>query len=213
MIFLPEHKLITSSDWPPAVNPFLICKEECDELKKAEAILELMINEPLDNKTFLQISLGKPYCADLAPNYGAKISDGIDLNTSKLTINQNYDLILLFDVLDHVNDFQQIFKKIKNYVNPQGFVYVRFHPFNSRHATHDYVLNKAYSHFFLNRSPLKHNGPKDYKKLIDVCGFKIVYEREYPVQLEDFFINGKGKIIKKFSPQTIQFIDYKLKHT
>lgn len=206
-----EYKLIKSAEWPNAVNPLLIGSDCDSELKKAEAILELMIDECLDNKDFLQISLDKPYCAELAPNYGVKISNGINLGISKLDIKQKYDIILLFDVLDHVANFQETFKIIRKYIKPEGFVYVRFHPFYSRHATHDYVLNKAYSHFLLNRSPLQHNGPKNYIELINICGFKSLYERVYSVQLEEFFINGKGKIINKFLPQTIQFIDYKLK--
>jgi hypothetical protein len=61
-------------------------------------------------------------------------------------------IVFLYDVLDHAIDAEQAYiKEAHRCLAPNGTVYVRCHPWTSKHATHLYKqgINKAYFHLFL----------------------------------------------------------------
>ncbi len=122
---------------------------------------------------------------------------------SAVNANAPYDIILLYDVIDHsVNeDPVELMKKIHQVLKPEGKVYVRCHPFTSRHATHLYTkINKAYIHLVFTDEELKEmfgetglptrriiHPIANYNTIFEKSGFKKVEERILRDEIEDFF--------------------------
>jgi hypothetical protein len=61
-------------------------------------------------------------------------------------------VVMLYDVLDHCENPQEVMGNVKYLLKKNGVVYVRCHPWIAKHATHVYKqgLNRAYIHMFLN---------------------------------------------------------------
>jgi SAM-dependent methyltransferase len=68
-----------------------------------------------------------------------------------------FDAIMLYDVLDHCENPVELMAHVRNCVKHTGTVYVRCHPWTSKHATHlfKHGVNKAYLHLFLNWNEIK----------------------------------------------------------
>jgi 2-polyprenyl-3-methyl-5-hydroxy-6-metoxy-1,4-benzoquinol methylase len=118
-----------------------------------------------------------------------------------------FDIVLLYDVVDHMlcSDTELIekLKEIKGMLSPGGRVFVRTHPFCSRHGTHLYhQINKAFVHLVFSEDELTSLGYKqeptrkvkhplnEYNNFFTLAGFKI---QNGPHQLKEgvdpFFIN------------------------
>jgi hypothetical protein len=72
-----------------------------------------------------------------------------------------YDIILMYDVLDHANvqNASELLRTLANVKSPGGKIYVRCHPWCSRHGGHLYYqINKAFVHVVFNEAELKHMG-------------------------------------------------------
>jgi len=259
-----EVDFLKSNNWPQAVNPNLICstENEADKKERASGIVELMIEEDLEDKKFLDFGCGEGDTALVASTI-ADISVGYDIvqhsnwedkvKNSKVVLtsdmnevekNGPYDVILLFDVLDHVGPHddidapQEILEKVNELLKPDGTVYLRCHPWISRHATHMYHwMNKAFAHVVYTDEELKEMGVKlgdpvqkvvapilTYHKWINLSDFKIENERTIKEPVEEFF--KSPKIADRIRNNTakyglhldfpdfqmsIQFIDYVLK--
>jgi 2-polyprenyl-3-methyl-5-hydroxy-6-metoxy-1,4-benzoquinol methylase len=68
----------------------------------------------------------------------------------KIKDNGPYDIAILYDVLDHDSEPIETLTKIRDVLKPNGKVYVRCHPWVSRHGSHQYYdCNLAYVHLFL----------------------------------------------------------------
>lgn len=112
----------------------------------------------------------------VAVGYDLKPSDKWE-NSETVTFTDNwtavkdkgpYNVILLYDVIDHLQikdtaiepkDIIDILAEIKKVLTPQGKIYMRAHPWCSRHATHLYhTLNKAYVHLVFTAEELKEMG-------------------------------------------------------
>lgn len=88
-----------------------------------------------------------------------------------------YDIIMLYDVLDHiegpVSNIAKELKNIKSILRPGGSVYVRCHPFCSRHGTHLYQkINKAFIHLIFTEEELEKLG---YGKEFQLPTRKIIH--------------------------------------
>lgn len=214
-----KPKLIINSEWPKATD--LLYKTQEDKKYHGQAIIELLIEEI--NGKFLDIRCGEGYATAYASKY-AKIAVGYDIqeynwevhsqnNQFILTTNYNdvvahfpYQVILAFDILDHCKNQKQFLQKIYKILDKKGLLYLRTHPWQSRHATHDH-RNLAYIHLY-QESYQESNGIYHAKKetynLLGECGFSIIKKREIHEEIEPFF-NDKISIEK---PQTLQYIDY-----
>jgi 2-polyprenyl-3-methyl-5-hydroxy-6-metoxy-1,4-benzoquinol methylase len=223
---LDKIKDVLSTDkWPAAVHQNLICNPDSEEDKteRARGILELMIEEDLKGLKFLDIGCGEGHCAPIAQEMGAGLSVGYDIkandhwnlvgkdnvvltdNYDTVTQHGPYDEILLFDVLDHVEqtDPTTLLTKAKSILKDNGKIYIRCHPWTSRHATHLYHdLNKAYLHLVFTPEELKQIVPAakyelsnihvtrpiaTYENMIKAAGLKVVHRRDITESAEPFF--------------------------
>lgn len=212
------EKLLSIDCWPEAVTPSYLAEKiptEQDQIKRADAVLHTMLTVPLEDKSFLDFGCGEGWITQQAVKKGASEAIGYDIVkhidwnnreganfTSEFSEikGKKFDIIMLYDVLDHSHDPVDIMSKIKNCLNPDGHVYVRCHPWTSIHANHVYKkgLNKAFIHMFLNWDELKEiigedpmftrpekHPMKAYKWWFDE--FKIVKERKLTGVVSEFF--------------------------
>lgn len=217
-------KALQSDRWPEAVNQTLICDPEStpEKAKRGIGIIELMVEENLKGIKFLDYGCGEGHTTAYAAEKGAKLAMGYDpkafsgwdttkdnlvyTSTSKdVEDNGPYDVILLFDVLDHATgeDPISVLKKLNSVLTDSGRIYARMHPFTSRHATHLYYeLNKAYLHLVFTPQEIaqlipnsKYEEPSvgvtmpiaTYNNWVEKSGLKVINRREVKENVEAFF--------------------------
>jgi 2-polyprenyl-3-methyl-5-hydroxy-6-metoxy-1,4-benzoquinol methylase len=243
-----------AAKWPAAVNPNLICAadSESDKVDRANGVVELMIEENLNGKKFLDFGCGEGHIVDVSTKHKTASSVGYDIakdknwgnKSGKLTTDMDevesngpYDIIVLFDVLDHISPYdnldapKSILTKVSELLSPTGKVYLRCHPWTSRHGTHMYHWkNKAFAHLVyteeeLNQMNVKIGEPTQkvttpiatYRNWIEHSGLKVDNERIIKEPVEEFFRSPKvANRIKanvgmdKFPEfqMSVQFVDY-----
>lgn len=250
-------KLLNSNDWPAAIAPDLICDitSEQDKEDRAEGILDIIIATNLQNLSFLDFGCGDGHVVKRASKANPKVAIGYDIeespkwkeeawensictnNWETITKNGPFDIILLYDVLDHVDNQEEALVKIKSVCHKNSKVYARCHPFPSRHGTHLYQqLNKAFIHLVfteeelnsLNVKPMKTQKITTpilhYNKLFQDNGFKLLKPVDVTKEpTESFFAtnplvrsriksNNNFKIKESEFPAQLenQFLDYVL---
>lgn len=168
---LDEIRKLLEADWPCAVDPGLLCDTPQKAELRASSILDLFIAENLKGKRFLDFGCGEGYTVPAAIKREAEFAIGYDIDVSKFKFDKHfltedyetvlkyapYDVVLLHDVLDHIMgvDPIEILKKIKNILSNEGRIYVRNHPWCSRHGGHLYFQkNCAFLHLVLDQIEL-----------------------------------------------------------
>lgn len=227
---------INSKSWPQAVEPALICdpNNESEKIERSKGIIEVYLDDSIKDKKVLDFGCGEGHLISAASEFAPKTVIGYDIvqnnswSSFKLSENQKlttswddvlahapYDFVVAFDVFDHLENESPVacLKKIKSVMNSNSKLYVRFHPYCSRHATHLYQgLNKAFIHLFLTDEEVKQQYPDlkpticqkvtrplaTYEKYIQESGFKVLNRREVTENVEDFFATPeRSKIICK----------------
>jgi 2-polyprenyl-3-methyl-5-hydroxy-6-metoxy-1,4-benzoquinol methylase len=212
-------RLLAKSDrWPLALPKELICGEdENQKLARAADIANDLIRTDLTDKKLLDFGCGEGHVAYVAADLvGIKLAmgyDPIDQNWrhfgdkaglqfstffEEVKKNGPYDVIVINDVLDHAD--QNILLKAKEVKTPNGRIYLRCHPWTSRHGTHLYEeLNRAYLHLVFSTDELFGMGLKgiptqkiidplkNYRKLIEEAGLSIAEEEIIKQPVEVFF--------------------------
>lgn len=237
--------------WPEAVPTFLMAKESSvqDQVNRANAVLDMMLDRSIEGAHFLDFGCGDGWIAQEATKRGVIESWGHDIVESKNwaslkgpkmttdpnAIKKNYfDVIMLYDVLDHCEDPLAVMNHVKSLLKKTGAVYVRCHPWTSKHASHIYKqgVNKAYLHLFLKYHEIKElvNGEpmftREEKGPLEAyrywfSNFEIKKERAIREPVSDFFhvpafkdlLRGEQQIedIDGFLKlMEIQFVDYVL---
>jgi SAM-dependent methyltransferase len=158
--------------WPPAVAEFQAVKAPTrqDQINRANAVLDKMIDRNVEGKAFLDYGCGEGWITqesvkrgfdvacgyDIHPhdNWGA-LAGGVYMHSDADFLRANaarFDVVMLYDVLDHCENPQEVMGNVKYLLKKNGVVYVRCHPWIAKHATHVYKqgLNRAYIHMFLN---------------------------------------------------------------
>jgi 2-polyprenyl-3-methyl-5-hydroxy-6-metoxy-1,4-benzoquinol methylase len=251
-------KALLSDKWPECVNSTIICDPKCEDdlIARGKGIVELMMFEGFKPGTkFLDYGCGDGYAVtattnmtalsvgyDIKPQGWSKFADAPNLlltsNFEEVKAKGPYDVILLYDVLDHLQleSPTAVLKKAASVLTDDGSIYMRVHPFTSRHATHHYTsINKAYIHLVFTPEELKQLIPVDeyasenigvtypvktYPEFIAQAGLKIITDRRTTDTVEPFFRIPKiaERIMKNTKmPQfpefqmSIQFLDYVLK--
>ena len=120
----------------------------------------------------------------------------------EVTRHGPYDVILLYDVLDHIidEDPQTIKESIYGVLKDNGKVHIRCHPWCSKHGTHAYKsLNKAYIHLFFSPEDLAGMGIRTiptrkiihpittYDDWFSKAGFKKIESNVLRDNVEPFF--------------------------
>jgi 2-polyprenyl-3-methyl-5-hydroxy-6-metoxy-1,4-benzoquinol methylase len=255
-------QLLNSEDWPEAVFSSQIADEnlETDKEERAEGICDIIL-PPIIDKKFLDFGCGEGHVAKyMAKN--SSFSVGYDINKNpksqliweetqenfllttnfdKVKENAPYDVILLYDVMDHTEGESnvELLLKIKSILAENGNVYVRCHPWTGRHGGHIYKkINKAFVHLVFNEEELNELGVENieynnkymypikfYDETIDQSGFKRINKEIDTQEVESFFANNpliKQRIIDAFKIKTwtldppvfqmsLCFVDYILK--
>lgn len=240
---------INSNDWPAAVDLNLVCDEsnEKDKLERAESIATLILDNIHYGKKILDFGCGEGHVVDFMSRHGASFAIGYDIsnkfgNFEKAALTTNweiveknapYDMINVYDVMDHLEHINQIEALIllKSVLAENGKIYVRYHPFMSRHGGHVYKhLNKAYAHLFLNEDEIKKHVPSDqmtfthaitfpqtsYMHFSKAAGLKTEYSNNTTRKIEEYFsdtflqnyLQNKFKISRfPAHAMSIEFID------
>lgn len=250
-------KALESSKWPEAVNPNLICdrSSEQDKVERAVGIIELMVEQNLTGKKYLDFGCGEGHTVAEAAKHGTALAIGYDrernetwdrLGGENVSFTDKwveveaagpYDAVVLFDVIDHTigESPVQILEKVKSVLAPDGLIYLRTHPYTSRHGTHLYhKLNKAYLHLVFTEEELATLVPDyvteanakvtlpmaQYAAVFTEAGLTQVSKRDITERVEAFFKIPKiaERIMRKTGHKTfpefqmsLQFIDYVLK--
>lgn len=229
--FTELRMLAKSNVWPIAVPQDMICGDDNDsKFARAAGIIHDFIKTDLSNKTFLDFGCGEGHIAHLVANLiGSKKVCGFDTNSQnwdslepipnlKLTTDFEevkntgpFDIILLNDVIDHVEDPFRVLEQVRELKQPQtGKIFMRCHPWTSRTGTHLYKdLNRAYLHLIFDEKELlnvmglkgsftnKTIDPLNtYRKAIQNAGFTILQEDviRHPVEL---FFTTKNSVLKR----------------
>ena len=211
--------LLLDQEWPLAVDPKYIIYTEDQKIERASRILRVYIQESLHGKCFLDWGNDEYVIAETS-----KIAKHVC--GYRHDLDEKFDIILLYDVIDHLKDEEQIDNVISEIIrlSHQGTtIHLRCHPWTSRHATHGYYeLNKAFAHFFtkLGKDTIKIIRPIEYyKKLFN--RFSMIEYKQHIYSLEPFFLaqpfvdifetilDGDAEWQKYYL--SVQFIDYKLR--
>lgn len=250
------QELLFSSRWPAAVNADEICDDssENEKMERGRGVLDVMVPQSLEGLKFLDFGCGEGHSVMAAKERKA-FSVGYDINCQFLNrfpqlpegvlftnawdevVSQGpYDVILLFDVLDHLEEEEPstVLGKVASVLKDTGTVHLRVHPWGSRHATHLYKkLNKAFAHIVFTEEEMaklvgtheKNLGIRwplrQYAEFFAAVGME--YTRtEHTQPVEDFFKNTPlvtQRIIKNYTQDgkfpefqmSMQFLDYVLR--
>ena len=206
--------------WPMAVPHEALCDPNSEDHKKDRAIGILEGLPSLTDLAFLDFGCGQGHVSIQALNQNPVISIGYDIEKQwqdtpqdKLILTTNFseieaagpfDAILCNDVLDHAENESpiEILKKIKNLCHDDSPIYIRCHPWTSRHATHLYhQINKAYLHLVFSELELLKLGCKGipalkttnplaiYRQWFAEANLSIHSEVPFENNMESFFAN------------------------
>lgn len=210
--------LLESPEWPEAAPPCLICRDgvEQDKHDRAEGVLDFLAG--MFSGTLLDFGCGEGHITHHALSYGYTKAVGYDIeqkgqlpwdqkgdwflttNLDKVRGQAPYDAILVFDVLDHAQDPVQALRTVREMAKPETKIFVRCHPWMSRHASHLYLQkNKAFLHLVFTEEELAKMGLKmpfvqkvfypidTYKKWFLEADLKVVSENVQSAPVEKFF--------------------------
>lgn len=229
---------LESNDWPLAVEPHLICDSPEKVKIRSNTILDIFVAENFKNKRFLDFGCGEGNTIEAAYTREAKLAFGFDVDESKYKFNKQFfsndfnvvrqhapfDIVLLHDVLDHIVLFDPIeaLQKVASILSDEGRIYVRNHPWSSRHGGHLYTKkNLGFLHLILDEVELmrltgletEHNikvlNPLEtYRYWIKEANLEIKSEIVIRSEVEDFFLRPsiiRERLNKNWeNPQLIQ---------
>ncbi|MHA1948293.1 MAG: methyltransferase domain-containing protein [Candidatus Thorarchaeota archaeon] len=217
-------KLLKTNKWPQAVpgNLLVDMNSEQSKMDRAEGICDLMIEIPLENKKILDFGCGEGHLVHYSKNeMNTSKSIGYDIHKSgnlkweednilltndfsKVIKNGPYDAIILYDVIDHLENetAEEVFDKIKQVSTSETQIYIRCHPWCCRHGSHHYSsMNKAFIHVVFSEEELEMLNIKPsinytkriyhpighYRKIWNDNGLKLIEEDVSKKNVEPFF--------------------------
>lgn len=238
-----------SGEWPYAIDPDFI---QIDEEIRAENILDMVVMDNLDGVKFLDYGCGTGHVVKEAERRNTTIAVGFDAtqdwefsNSEKTVYTANFlevkerapfDVVLLYDVLDHADKPEEILKQIHSILSSKGRLYVRCHPWCSKHGAHLHdQINKAYLHLIMDETELTRLGGYEakktnkifkpiqtYRKWFEKAGFEIQQELAIEVEPDPFFLQDPvlmDRMQRHWADDSIKpyisidFIDYVLEPT
>jgi len=154
-----------NDDWPKAIDSDLIVGQgEIEKQFRATQIVEL-IGFLTKDLSVLDFGCGEGHVAHEISQTANKVvgfdkkryeswdeivGSNLFFITDYNIIKQHapYDLIILYDVVDHMlGDHALTLKRLGQLLNSDGKIFIRTHPWTSRHGSHLYEkINKAYLH-------------------------------------------------------------------
>jgi len=158
--------------WPVAIKEELeAAPTQEDQILRANMVLDSVV-KPEKGIHFLDFGCGDGWIAKQILDRGAATSTAYDIETSQCWDKLDgvtcthlftelkrsfYDVVLLYDVLDHCENPVEVMKQAKLLTRKGGSIYVRCHPWLAKHGQHTpkIGLNKAHIHLFLNWEEMK----------------------------------------------------------
>jgi SAM-dependent methyltransferase len=242
------EKYLNDPEWPEAVDMKLVCDDSSDKEKteRAKDIIDILLPKDYKEKSILDFGTGEGHTSRVLKENGVQKVFGFDINNNfikdenlNLTTdweiiekNAPYDYIIAYDVMDHLEriNIAEALYLLYDVLNPDGKLFVRYHPFTSRHGGHLYKnINKAYVHLILNQQEKdKYLMEKPvytepyampltiYREAAKFSKFLIESEQNMTSKVEDFFFKDdiSNRIIKNLgvttfplSQMSLQFID------
>jgi hypothetical protein len=163
--------LLQGGEWPLAVPERLLCRSEADKIERAKRILDYFVDFDLTGKKFLDFGCGEGHVvaeakknAEFAIGYDHKShviwrDRSVTDDFTRIVTEGPYDVILLYDVIDHAEHPEELIKQVRSLCHLQTKVYCRCHPWCSRHGGHHYdSINKAFLHLVLTPDELQQLG-------------------------------------------------------
>lgn len=120
------------------------------------------------------------------------------INRQLISDNSPYDLIVLYDVLDHLeqDDPQDIMDWLATLLADNGIIYACTHPWTSRDGAH-LANNKAFYHLLMSKEELAEAGVtspvrivrphSQYEKMFSKAKLRILSKRPATTNVEPFF--------------------------
>jgi len=208
------NSLLTSNQWPEAVPEYLICSDSNeDKFERAVGIIELL-SLNLSGKKVLDFGCGEGHLA-YEVSHKAAFSLGYDIIKSgnlawedgRLTTDWQkvreagpYDVIVLFDVLDHTQDAVATLEQLREVCTPDAQIYCRLHPWIGPHAAHYYKsINKSYLHLVFTEDEVRQLGIEpivmqkvykpmwNYDQWFKAAGFITTYHMMQQIEVPAFF--------------------------
>ena len=233
--------LMLSDKWPEAVTASRIVTTAEEQRFRANAIVNNTIHESLTNLKFMDFGCGAGFAVSAAKSRGS-IAIGYDIkspndtnyvpasnraskyyttcNKSHIIKQGPYDIILAYDVIDHIspNMIESSLLFLKANMHTKTKAYIRAHPFTARHGGHSYTThNKAYIHVFLTPEEMAQNNvnidkdnivlnPREYYKgLFQTHGFKVISERVSHLKIESIIQKLIPYVAHHWSSQNMAF--------
>lgn len=238
--FKQLKEIVRLDAWPKATETTMICTTEEAQFGRAQAILDIIVGEYLKDKCFLDFGCGEGHVIMQALIQEPRVAMGYDINRGKFKFNNDhftsefdiiekhgpYNIVLMHDVLDHLEttDAVSVLRKVKKILSNDGRIYIKNHPWCSRHGSHLYTqINKAYIQLIFDESELLRMGGyineqttkiyhpiETYRSWINDAGYKICSEVPKINNLEPFFKEQKlvkERIIKHWKGDQLQMIN------
>lgn len=241
--------VLHTDEWPQAAQHDIIIdpESEYEKIIRGKDIVNILVGNDVFSVNVLDFGCGEGYsaffCADVAKyvvGYDRKFHDqwkslqkeNLLYTTSWAdVINLRYEVILLFDVLDHLEDSNivSVLSDVKKLLSPKGKLYIRVHPWCSRHAIHQYYsLNKAYLNLIFSKEELMRVCPvymentglikmpfKEYSDFFEECGLKIESMRAVRDNVEPIFQSSlfAKRIRHNYNIKDLPFPDFQMSVT
>lgn len=213
-------KLLLSQKWPRAIEPLNLCNpySDIEKIQRGTNLLEHLTDRQLSFSRFLDFGCGEGHvayaasslCTDLAVGYDIKdqgwcrfpAKSNLHFSASKDLVESMspFDIIFIHDVIDHDRDPIESLQWLRKLCSMHGRVYLRCHPYYSRHGCHGYQkLNRAFCHIFFDFEELKSFGwdgiwanplkqpIQQYREWISETGWNIISEKLHKKEAENFF--------------------------
>jgi len=207
---------VEKGEWPLAADSGSICETEAHKEHRAENIIQFVIVDYLKDRKFLDFGCGEGHTVFAANKQGTNKAIGYDIKPfgwdrfeqdeskllttewNKVVDNGPYDVILMFDVLDHaeMEDPIQLLKKARDVLTKNGKLYVKCHPWSSRHGSHIYEqnVNKAFAHLIFDEVELT--------RIFGTAG-RITLPVTHPIQTyNDWFKDAAWEIESEYVSRT-----------
>jgi len=128
--------------------------------------------------------------------------------------DRHYDLVVLHDVFEHLEQKQEVLEKLKGYMKPEGRLMITFPPYYSAYGAHQQLLNAPWLKFpFFHLMPfalskilprIKGESPRIVEEVQKLGALKMGMRK-----FEKIAARGKLKIVGKqayiISPNHIRF--------
>ena len=164
--------------WPVAVDPDFL---NIDPQVRAESIVDMIIMDHLEGVNFLDFACDTGHIVNEVKDRHAKKSVGFSYqqewefsnsdnmiftcNFDEVKSHAPYDVVLMYDILDHVDNPEEVLESVASVLSPKGRIYVRCHPWCSKHGGHLHSqINNAYLHLILDDTELTRLGGYECKK-------------------------------------------------